>query len=229
MKQLILLLSMVSAIYTSFAQDKSQGRIEYEIILNLHANLKPDQQQFKDMIPETAVQKETLYFNGNKTRLDRKSTDETTSEEGATIKIQTGNEDEIAIYTDGTTGKQYSLQQKEGKKVLIEKARADKKTREQRGEKEEDKLAVKDVKGTKTKVILGYTCYDIPAKRKGDNMTLWVTDELPFKGGPLGTYNNKAVLGMDSKGMSVAAKKIDFVPVAQEDVNLPAGVPVDEK
>ncbi|UCJ07312.1 hypothetical protein KTO58_27240 [Chitinophaga pendula] len=222
MKQLILLLGMMSTAYAVTAQDKTQGRIEYEIVLNLHANLKPDQQQFKEMIPETAVQKEVLYFNGDKSRLDRKSMEEMTSEEGAKIKIQTGDEDEIAIYTDGATDKQYSLQQKEGKKILVDRDKSDKK-------KGDDKAGGKEVKGSKTKVILGYTCYDVGTKRKGDNMTLWVTDELPFQGGPLGAYNDKAILGMDAKGMSVVAKKIDFVPVAREEVTLPAGVPVQGK
>lgn len=214
MKKMMLLLAVAGITTTCMAQDKSQGKIEYEVTLNLRASLKPDQQQFKDMVPEKAVNKETLYFNGSKTRLSRKDPDEITSDEGAKVKIVT-NDGQIAVYTDGTTGQSWSLMEEDGKKTMV---------LTEKGEN------VKEKPGTGTKEILGFTCREVMVKSNEDPMILWVTDALPLRAGPMGISVNKGlILGVDSKKISIIATAINYSPVSITEVSIPAGIPVTKK
>jgi GLPGLI family protein len=215
MKKMMLLLAVAGITHvTCVAQDKSQGKIDYEVTLNLHASMKPDQLQYKDMVPEKVVNKEVLYFNGSKTRLSRKDPDEITSDEGAKVKIVT-NEGQIAVYTDGATGQSWSLIEEEGKKTLVPTEKREK----------VDKVGNKP--GTRTKEILGFICRELTVKSKDDGvMTLWVTDAFPFSAGPMGLSAEKGlVLGVDSKKLSVMATAINYSPVSISEVSIP-DVPV---
>jgi len=216
MKKMILLLAaagMTTA--TCVAQDKTQGKIDYEVTLNLHASMKPDQLQYKDLVPETVVNKEVLYFSGNKTKLSRKDVDEITSDEGATVKI-VANEGQTAVYTDAVSGKSWSLMEEDGKKTLVLTEKDDQK---------------ENKPGTRTKEILGFTCRELMVKSKDDGqMTLWVTDALPFNAGPMGISANKGlVLGIDSKKINVIATAINYSPVSVAEVTIPGNIPVTDK
>lgn len=213
MKKIMLLLAVAGITTTTcMAQDKSQGKIDYEVTLNLHASMKPDQLQYKDLVPEKVVNKEVLYFNGSKTRLSRKDPEEITSDEGAKVKIVT-NEGQIAVYTDGATGQSWSLMEENGQKTLVLTEKAEKS-----GNKP----------GTGTKEILGFTCRELTVKSKDNgSMTLWVTDSLPFSAGPMGISADKGlVLGVDNKKVSIIATAINYFPVSVSDVSIPADVPV---
>ncbi|MGO4292186.1 hypothetical protein [Chitinophaga sp. RAB17] len=215
MKKMMLLLAIASiTTATCMAQDKSQGKIDYEVTLNLHAAMKPDQLQYKDLVPEKVVNKEVLYFNGSKTRLSRKDPDEITSDEGAKVKIVT-NEGQLAVYTDGTTGQSWSLMEEDGRKTLVLSEKG-------KGEKKGNKP------GTRTKEILGFTCRELMIKSKDDEpMTLWITDALPFSAGPMGISADKGlVLGVDSKKVSIIATAINYSPVSISEVSVPADISV---
>ncbi|MFB6454931.1 DUF4412 domain-containing protein [Chitinophaga sp. Hz27] len=215
MKKLILLLAIAGITTTScLAQspDKSQGYISYDVTVNIHASMKPDQLKFKDLVPEKVTNKETLYFNGAKAKLARKDQDETTTDEGAKIKIVT-NEGQVAVYTDAATGQSWSLYEEDGKQSLAELYKEENPTTKA---------------GGKTKQILGFSCYEVNTKSKeGDNMTLWVTDAFPINAGPLGLWPEKGVvLGVDSKKVSIQATAINYAPVSVADVSIPPGMPV---
>lgn len=204
-KKIVLLLAITGASLIAGAQDKTQGIVQYEVTLFLHASLKPDQQQYKDMIPETATNQEVLYYNGNKAKVSRKQLDEINSEEGAKVKVQMGD-NEKAYYIDGTTGKGYMLLETDGKRSLEVK----------------EHTLDKNTPGTQTRTILGFTCREQIVKDKNGTTTLWVTDSLPFRGGPLHSYSAKgAVLGMESKKYKAFATAIEYVPVKQEEVAVP--------
>lgn len=216
MKKMMILLAAVGMTATTcMAQDKSQGKIDYDVTLNLHASMKPDQLQYKDMVPEKVVNKEVLYFNGSKTRLSRKDPDDIVSDEGAKVKIVT-NEGQIAVYTDGATRQSWSLMEEGGKKTLVPAGKDDK------AEKKS---------GTRTKEILGFTCRELTVKNKDDGqMTLWVTDSLPFCAGPMGiSAKTGLVLGVDSKKVSIIATAINYSPVSVSEVSIPADIPVKEE
>ncbi|HVI46421.1 MAG TPA: hypothetical protein VM802_16215 [Chitinophaga sp.] len=231
-KMIIPLLAAIGFNMVSQAQDKSQGIVKYDVTLFLHASLKPDQQQFKDMIPETAVNKETLYYNGNKTKVTLKDPDEIESEEGAHVKIKMGNDNEEAVYTDGSTNESYVLKNEEGKKYLEKVSRKKNDLGKPNGDVKgiQDSVfvnAAMDKSSSRTKEILGYTCKERVIKGKGEKITLWVTTDLPFKGGPMHMYSPEgAVLGVESNKFKAIATSIDNVPVKPEEVALPQNIPV---
>ncbi|WP_145667490.1 hypothetical protein [Chitinophaga polysaccharea] len=224
MKKMMFLLAMASlSTAVGMAQDKSQGKIDYEVTLNVRASMKPDQQQYKDLVPEKVVNKEVLYFNGSKARLSRKDPDEITSDEGAKVKIVT-NDGQIAVYTDAATGQSWSLQEANGKKTLIPM---------EKGYKAVGKASIsvdsaKIETGKRTKEILGFPCREMVIKSKEmGEMTLWVTDALPLRAGPMGFSSDKGlVLGVDNKKLNVIATAITYSPVSLGEVTPPADVPV---
>lgn len=217
MKKISLLLMLIITAHLSEAQDKSQGKIRYDITINLHAALKPDQQQFKDLIPETATHSETLYFHGNKSKTVLKEMKEMESEEGgAKIKIKTGEDNVEAVYTDGATGKSLQLVNDEGKKSLEEKDGKD--------------FFNAPKPGTRTKKILGFDCKEVIAKSDDGPVTLWITDQLPFRSGPFNfKVKEGAVLEVQSKKVNAVAAVVDYETVTIDDVTPPADLPVKTK
>lgn len=212
--RMILTIALATVGLITNAQDKTQGKVSYEHTLNIHASLKPDQLQFKDMLPEFSSFQSTLYFNGIHTKTERKDIEDKETEEGATIKFST-NDDEKNGYSDGTAAGTYSLIEKDGKQTLT-KPKSESKDKKDKGDAEKI--------GKKTKTILGFECKEIIY---GD-LTLWVTPLLPFKSGPMNIISEHgAVLGIEmGNKMKVYATAIDYVPVKMEDVTPPKGVPV---
>jgi GLPGLI family protein len=212
--KMMLVLAMVGAGFNLSAQDKTQGKVNYEVSLNLHASLKPDQLQFKDLIPEFSTSEEILYFNGNLAKIERVSPDEQEGEDGVKIKMDFGG-GKKGMYSDGTAEGTYYLIEKEGKKSL--QAISD------QADKKEDS---KKNKSGKTKEILGFTCQSVIS---GD-VTLWISKELPFKIGPFGLFSKEgAILGLEMKVGKAYATSIDYVPVKTEDLVVPKDLPIEKK
>lgn len=193
--------------FMAIAQDKTQGVIHYDLTMFLHASLKPDQLQYKDMIPETANSQEVLYFNGNKAKITRQQPGELKTEEGANVHIRMG-ENEVAFYEDGATGKAWALTEADGKQQLTEKEHPD---------------TAKIRTGKNTRTILGFVCKEVNVNGKNGALTLWVTSELPFKGGPLHTWTPEgAVLAVESKKFKAIATAINYEPVKTDVVTIPS-------
>ncbi|KIO78968.1 hypothetical protein TH53_00300 [Pedobacter lusitanus] len=217
MKKTMLLLALISSAVTyGKAQDKTQGKIEYDVIKNLHAGLKPDQQQLKDLIPETVTDNNEIYFNGVKAKLLAKKKDHSSKEDGISLKFQSDQDNILATYMD--TGKVYKLTEEAGKKEL----QLD--TMNFKG-KEFGKA------GSRTRNILGFTCREVILDGgKMGKMFIWITDELPFSGGPMGFTKGKGViLAVDSKVLKVIATAINYIPVPLSEVTIPTDVPVKLK
>lgn len=204
---IMLLMAFLLIGFATTAQDKSQGVIHYDLTMFLHASLKPDQLQYKDMIPETASSQEVLYFNGNKSKITRHQPGELQTEEGANVKIQMGD-NELAFYEDGATGKAWALTEAGGKKTLTPKEHPD---------------ADKTRTGNNTRTILGFVCKEVNVQSKNGPLKLWVTAELPFRGGPLHTWTpDGAVLGVESKKFKAIATAINYEPVKEDVVTIPS-------
>lgn len=214
---IILTVAMAAFGLTLNAQDKTQGKVSYEHTVNLHASLKPDQIQFKDMIPEFSTYQESLYFNGNKTKTERKEVEDETTEDGVSVKMSFDSQGKN-IYSDGTLEGTYFLDEKEGKQSLRKMKNASTAS----AKKAEDLV---EKVGKKTKNIIGFECIEVIS---GEN-TLWVTSLLPFKSGPMGLFSKHgAVLGMEvGKKFKAYATAIEYVPVKIEEVTIPAGVAVE--
>ncbi|HEY8958026.1 GLPGLI family protein, partial [Chitinophaga sp.] len=178
------------------AQEKNSGKISYVLTINLHANLKPEQMQYKDMVPETATQDLSLWFNGQRYKTFYNPTQKKEGD-GAdvSINIQSDNGDEL--YVDLDQKKQWT--KKEGK-IKEEPINISK------GE---------SIATNATKQILGYPCQQLILINKKDSTVIWYTTALPLKaGGPIGMFTDKGVvLEMQHKKMGFVATSIEFTPV----------------
>lgn len=213
MKKLILL--CLSLFVAGFVSAQESGKIQYELTLNIHATLKPDQLQFKDLIPETSTVRSVLFFNGGNAKIMLLPENTESEEGGVKMKIQMDNSIKFietasqSIFKLDESGSQ--------KKLIVTKF-------DENGEKQSTSKI-----GTKTKTIAGYTCKEVKVKSDDGPITLWVTDKLPFKGGIIGMYSPYgAILGMESKKMSILATSIQFEPVDPGTVKIPEGVPIEE-
>lgn len=197
------------------AQDKTQGQIHYELTYNIHANLKPDQMQYKDLIPATVVEKAELIYNGQRLKsffVDAVEKDD----DGVKTNIRVATEEGNERYIDIDSGKVWWIDKAKTPQVLVEKPLEVKK---------EDKIQ----ESAETRIILNYTCKKRVVKaKKDDTLIIWYTTELPLKAGtPFGGFTGTGVvLAMESKRVSFKATSIDFVPVAEKDVTPPSSLKI---
>lgn len=199
----------------AYAQDKTQGKIHYELTYNIHANLKPDQMQYKDLIPATVVEQAELIYNGQ--RLKSFFVDAVEKEdEGVKTNIRVATDEGNERYIDIDSNKVWWIDKAKTPQVLVEKSLEVKK---------DDRIQESE----ETRVILSYTCRKRVVKpKKDDALTIWYTTDLPLKAGtPFGGFTGPGViLAMESKRVSFKATSIDFVPVAEKDVTPPGGMKI---
>lgn len=198
----------------SFAQDKTQGVIHYDITYHIHASLKPDQMQYKDLVPETIVEKAELKYNGQ--RLKSYFNDNIQNEQdGVNTSIKVSSEDGNEKYADVNRKTLWWVDKAKNPPVLVEKSLF---------EKDEDHAT----ESGETQKILDYNCRKLVVKSGNGPLTIWYTTELPLKAGtPASSFTDKGVvLALDSKRMSFKATSIEFVPVAETDVTPPADLKI---
>lgn len=201
------------------AQDKTQGKVEYEVSINVHANLKPDQEAIKEMIPETITRTTELLFKDNYARLKdqgNESENMMQSSDGGNVVSKViimgadGDADAVT-YIDMETKKTYRLCKIKDKKYLVSQ-----------GETEPGKAPAAPVESGDTKKILGYTCYKIVTKDNGQTTTIWYTKDIPVLGSAVGMLTDQGlVLAMESKAMSFVAKSIKFEKQSDSEVKPP--------
>ena len=211
MKKSAIIFAAFFCLHTLHAQQQS-GRITFERVINIHENLKPDQLQFKDMIPETVTDEIILSFNGEYAKVVMPGINTRESDTGqAHTSITTGSADDLARYIDPSSNSVYILQESTNGKQKLRQQQYD-----------ESRDAKRFQPGEKTKVILGFTCKQVMLKTKEVNFTLWVTDQLPFKGGLIEVYcPYGAVLACESVKWRCIAKDIKYEAVHQEEVAIP--------
>jgi len=199
---------------TGAAQDSTQGRIHYEITYHLHAALKPDQLQYKDLVPESTTESAVLVYRGQrvKTFLDDAVDKE---QDGVNTQITVSSSEGTERYMDLEKGMLWWVNKAQEPPVLVEKklsgAAAEEKVTESAG----------------TREILGYTCKKLVMKaKKGSTQTVWYTTALPIRAGsPIGVYTDRGVvLGLESRLFTLRATRLELVPVAEKEVLPPAGM-----
>lgn len=188
---------------TAAAQEKNSGKISYTLTMNLHANLKPEQMQYKDMIPETATQDLSLWFNGQHYKtfynpVQKKEGDDVE----VNVNIQSDNGDEL--YVDLEQKKQWAKKDGKLKETPIDIRKGE------------------SVATGATKKILGYSCQQLILTNKKDSTIIWYTTSLPLKAGsPIGMFTDKGVvLEMQHKKMGFVATSIEFTPVTDEQLKV---------
>ena len=216
MKHLSALVTFLMACLPLLAQDKTQGKVHYKIRLNVHASLKPDQQQFKDVIPEFMDQEAVYLFKGRH-GLVKSNTDETQQEGAVSVMIKMGNENGVT-YVDMDAKKNLRLV-KVGEKEYLYSGTAIKEDANVKL-----KLDGKEQETGETKKILGYDCKKVIMGSGKDKTSYWYTTALSILGGAMGMMSGKGlVLEMESPVFSFKASSIDFQPIADADVLPPPG------
>lgn len=199
----IIFILLVAANINAAAQEKNSGKISYTLTMNLHANLKPEQMQYKDMIPETATQDLSLWFNGQHYKTFYNPTQKKEGD-GADVSINIESDNGEELYVDLEQKKQWA---KKNGKIKEESINVSK------GE---------SVATGVTKTILGYPCQQLILINKKDSTIIWYTTALPLKtGGPIGMFTDKGVvLEMQHKKMGFVATSIEFTPVTEEQLKI---------
>lgn len=199
--QIIILLLVANV--TAAAQEKNSGKISYTLTMNLHANLKPEQMQYKDMIPETATQDVSLWFNGQHYKTFYNSVQKKEGDDvEVNINIQTDNGDEL--YVDLEQKKQWAKKDGKLKETPIDVRKGE------------------SVATGVSKNILGYPCQQLILIDKRDSTVLWYTTALPLKAGsPFGMFTDKGVvLEMQHKKMGFVATSVELTPVTDEQLEI---------
>jgi GLPGLI family protein len=171
MKKIILILGIiicVAAAQVVFGQT-AEGVITYEVKVNIHKSLSPDNQEMKAMMPEFRINKDQLYFNNRESLykpVEEEEDEQIDNGQGMRMVMRRPQNE---IYINQESSKRVMLQELMGKKYVIE-----------------DSLKVRAWKfGSETKTVKGFECkqasfYDEERKQK---VTAWYTDKLrPFLG-----------------------------------------------
>lgn len=214
-RTLLIAAGIASIHQQSQAQDKTEGKIHYDVVYNVHASLKPDQLQYRDLIPETVTEKAELIYKGQ--RLKVYFNDEVQrDEEGVSSRIKIATDDGNEKYADADKGTLLWVDREKTPPVLIEKALFD------------PNADFKEAEGAETRKVLDYTCKKLMLKTKEGSYTLWYTTELPLKTGTaLSTFTNKGVvLALESKRINFEATSIEFVPVSEKEVTPPSDLQI---
>ncbi|WP_343302686.1 hypothetical protein AAHN97_14170 [Chitinophaga niabensis] len=220
MKHLSALVIFVMSCLPLMAQDNTQGKINYKIRVNVHASLKPDQLQYKDIIPEFMEQEAVFLFKGRH-GLVKSSEGGMEQEEGdVNVQIKMGNENGVT-YVDMDAKKNFQLVKVGDKEYLLSGKGND------GGDNNNVKLDLKgkEVETGETRKILGYDCKKVITGSGKDKAVYWYTTALPILGGALGFMTEKGlVLEMESQVFSFKATSVQFQQVADADVLPPKGL-----
>ena len=167
---LIGILVMITAAHFVFGQ-VSQGVVEYEVKINMHRRLPPDQTHMKEMVTEFNISKDQLFFNEKESFYKTVEEDEDEIDQGGGMKIHLKRPN-VQTYFNFEKSKKIMLQEFMGKEYLIE-----------------DSIKIAPWKiGPETKTLLGYTCrrasyYNIERKV---TVVAWYADQLLAFRGPEG-------------------------------------------
>lgn len=221
MKHLSALVIFIMSCLPLMAQDNTQGKINYKIRVNVHAGLKPDQLQYKDMIPEFMDQEAVFLFKGRHGLV--KSGEGGTEQEEGNVKMQIkmGNENGVT-YVDMDAKQNLQLVKAGDKEYLLSGKGND-------GGDSNMKLDIagKETETGETRKILGYDCKKVVAGSGKDKAVYWYTTALPILGGALGFMSEKGlVLEMESAVFSFKATSVQFQQIADADVLPPKGLKI---
>ncbi|SIN67861.1 GLPGLI family protein [Chitinophaga niabensis] len=201
------------------AQDNTQGKINYKIRVNVHASLKPDQLQYKDVIPEFIDQEAVFLFKGRHGLVKSSEGGMEEKEGDVSVQVKMGNENGVT-YVDMDTKQNLQLV-KVGDKEYLFSGKGD------NGGENNVKLDIKgkEIETGETRKILGYDCKKVIAGSGKDKVVYWYTTTLPILGGALGFMSGKGlVLEMESPVFSFKATSVQFQQVADADVLPPKGL-----
>jgi GLPGLI family protein len=212
MKKCIFLLGVIGATFftrVAFGQEQ-EGVITYEIRINVHRTLPPDQEGRKAMIPEFRTFKEQLFFSAGESLCKPLIEDEEDDDASGGGRPRRRFQPRTQIYCNQWSGKVVTLQELSGKNYLIY-----------------DSVKVAPWKlGTDLKTVQGYVCkqaFYTDEERK-QTITAWYSDKLRSFLGP-DRYSTLpgAVLAIDINNGErvIAATKIEIRALKKDELKEP--------
>ena len=214
MKNILLvvgILVMLTAAHFVFGQ-VAEGVIDYEVKVNMHRRLTPEQASMKEMTPEFNTFRDQLFFNEKESLYKSVEEDEDEFEQnsgGMRIHVKRPN---IQTYFDYVQSRKIMLQEFMGKQYLIE-----------------DSIKIAPWKlGVETKAILGYQCRQASYFNNERKATIvaWYTDQLRAFRGPEG-FNSLpgTVLQVDINNgeRTITAQKIEPRALKKSEMKVPSG------
>jgi len=204
----IIVLAVISILpLAAFGQS---GKVTYKQIIDVHANLSPDQQALKAFIPESMESRKYFYADGSKGLLMKDEQKGNTTSTSSNVKTMSFSVSEDRFIFDYKEMKSYQLADILDGKFYVEYFLA-----------QPEALSISN----ETKEILGYTCKKAVFTNSdtGDKQIIWFTNELDFRATPLGEIYIKegAILELITPKVQYKATEIS----AEIDVTVPQTVP----
>jgi GLPGLI family protein len=213
MKRIILLIGvLVSLTAAQIVFGQNEGRIVYEIKVNVHRTLPKEREAMKDMIPEFRTSQDQLAFNESASLYSPIIEDEEEETQAGGGRVMRFQRPQVEIYIDQANSKRVMLQEFMGKNYLIE-----------------DSIQVRPWKfGNETKTISGYECKQAIYynEERKQNVVAWYTDKLrPFLGPENFNTLPGAVLMVDINDgeRMITAKSIDLRSLKKSELKVPTG------
>jgi GLPGLI family protein len=213
MKRIILLIGvLVSLTAAQIVFGQNEGRIVYEIKVNVHRTLPKEREAMKDMIPEFRTSQDQLAFNESASLYSPIIEDEEEETQAGGGRVMRFQRPQVEIYIDQANSRRVMLQEFMGKNYLIE-----------------DSIQVRPWKfGNETKTINGYECKQAMYynEERKQNVVAWYTDKLrPFLGPENFNTLPGAVLMVDINDgeRMITAKSIDLRSLKKSELKVPTG------
>jgi GLPGLI family protein len=213
MKRIILLIGvLVSLTAAQIVFGQNEGRIVYEIKVNVHRTLPKEREAMKDMIPEFRTSQDQIAFNESASLYSPIIEDEEEETQAGGGRVMRFQRPQVEIYIDQANSKRVMLQEFMGKNYLIE-----------------DSIQVRPWKfGNETKTINGYECKQAMYynEERKQNVVAWYTDKLrPFLGPENFNTLPGAVLLVDINDgeRMITAKSIDLRSLKKSELKVPTG------
>jgi GLPGLI family protein len=215
MKKILLLLGVITSLLAAHAVigQTTEGIIYFDVKVNMHRRMPPEDEAMKKVVPEFNVYKDQLAFNSEASLYKAVEEDEEDdfNDEGRGMRM-TIRRPQIQFYFHQPTLKRILLQDFMGKKYRIE-----------------DTIQITPWKfAPDTKTILGYACKKATFynEERQQNVVAWYTDKLrPFLG-PEG-FNSLpgAVLQIDLNDGErvITATKIEARELEKDELKIPNG------
>jgi GLPGLI family protein len=215
MKKILLILGVVVSLLAAHVVigQTTEGVIQFEVKVNMHRRMPPEDEAMKKVVPEYNAFKDQLAFNPEaslyKPVEDEEEDQEFNDGNGMRMNIR---RPQVEFYVHAPTQTRVVVQDFMGKKYRIE-----------------DTLKITPWKlSVETKTILGYNCQKASYynEERQQNVVAWYTDKLRATLGPEG-FNSLpgAILQVDiNEGERiVTAIKIESRKLEKNELKLPSG------
>jgi GLPGLI family protein len=213
MKKIILLMGLVVALFAAYSLSaQTEGRITYQVKINMHRTLPPDRQDMKEMIPEFDISRTKLVFKENESYynpVEEEPDDEEMTGGGMRLRIR---RPEVEYYFDNDQLLKITYREFYGKHYLI---------------KDSIRIAPWKMR-EETKNVGGYLCKSASYVDtvRNQQIVAWYTDKIkPLLGPEAFNTLPGTVLQVDiNEGERViTAEKIEFVPLKKGELKIPSG------